>query len=113
MIGYGAVFLALIATVVAAVYYLKSHSSSLANRAPKLKSASKGGRWYQLSAALIGAAAVYLLGLILAGQYQYAYVYSYSSRDLSLAYKFSAFWAGQEGSFLLWAVFQALCQLLG
>ena len=112
MIGYGAVFLALIATVVAAVYYLKSHSSSLANRAPKLKSASKGGRWYQLSAALIGAAAVYLLGLILAGQYQYAYVYSYSSRDLSLAYKFSAFWAGQEGSFLLWAVFHALFGLV-
>ncbi len=112
MIGYGAVFLALIATLIAAIYYLKSHSSSLARRSTKTNGAQKGIRWYQLSAALIGGAAVYLLALILTGQYQYAYVYSYSSRDLSLAYKLSAFWAGQEGSFLLWAVFHALFGLV-
>ncbi|MBI2958274.1 MAG: heme lyase CcmF/NrfE family subunit [Chloroflexi bacterium] len=35
--------------------------------------------------------------------FQVKYVYQYSSRDLSLIYLISAFWAGQEGSLLLWA----------
>ena len=45
-------------------------------------------------------------------RYQFAYVYSYSSRDLSLAYKLAAFWAGQEGSFLLWLVFHSTFGLI-
>ena len=95
MPGYAAIFLALITTLVAAVYSLKNHSA----RRPLQ---TVGVRWYQLSAACVAAASLYLLYLILSGQYQYAYVFSYSSRDLPLAYKLSAFWAGQEGSFLLW-----------
>ncbi|MFW5987664.1 MAG: cytochrome c biogenesis protein CcsA [Methanohalophilus sp.] len=33
----------------------------------------------------------------------FEYVYMHSSIDLSTYYRLSAFWAGQEGSFLLWA----------
>lgn len=35
------------------------------------------------------------------------YVAAYSSSDLPMIYTISAFWAGQEGSFLLWAVIAA------
>lgn len=36
--------------------------------------------------------------------FHYAYVYEHTSIDLAPAYLVSALWAGQEGSFLLWAV---------
>lgn len=51
---------------------------------------------------------IYLLYLILTHQFQVSYVYRYTSRDLPLGYLISAFWAGQEGSFLLWALLTAI-----
>lgn len=51
----------------------------------------------------VGASAL-LLYYFLTHQFQFSYVYRYSSRDLPLLYLISAFWAGQEGTFLLWAV---------
>ena len=35
-------------------------------------------------------------------RYEYQYVWSHVSEDLPFKYIFSAFWEGQEGSFLLW-----------
>ncbi len=57
--------------------------------------------WAVMSAAVVGASGI-LWWFILNHQYQYAYVYQNSSNDLPLHYLFSTFWAGQEGSFLLW-----------
>lgn len=34
--------------------------------------------------------------------FEYAYVFEHVSNDLDMRYVFSAFWEGQEGSFLLW-----------
>lgn len=45
---------------------------------------------------------------ILTHQFQYTYVWSYSSRDLPTPLLISTFYAGQEGSFMLWALFTAL-----
>ncbi len=53
-------------------------------------------------------ASVFLLTLILARRYDVAYVYQYTSNDLDLRYRISAFWAGQEGSFLLWLLLAAI-----
>lgn len=50
-------------------------------------------------------ASAHLWQLILTHQFQVDYVYRYSSRDLPLRYLISAFWGGQEGTFLLWALF--------
>ncbi len=78
-------------------------------RAPEASSPSaawkRTGRlaWGGMSAALVATSGV-LWYLILNHQYQYAYVYQQSSNDLPLHYLFSTFWAGQEGSFLLWAL---------
>ncbi len=63
------------------------------------------------SAAAILAASVVLLWAFLQGRYDIAYVAEYSSRDLPLIYRVSAFWAGQEGSFLLWALMGAVMGL--
>lgn len=43
-----------------------------------------------------------LLLLLLSVNASYEYVYNHSSTDLSWFYRISAFWAGQEGSLLLW-----------
>ncbi|WP_371361796.1 hypothetical protein SRRS_31290 [Sporomusa rhizae] len=105
MIGYAAIALALVVSVAAAGLYLilinnKKYSSE------KLVSIARV--LYSVSTLLIGIAAVYLFYLILGNKFEYAYVFGYSSRELSIAYKLSVFWAGQEGSFLLWLVFHAI-----
>ncbi|MBP1646960.1 MAG: ccmF [Bacteroidetes bacterium] len=53
-------------------------------------------------------AAAYLLYLILTHQFQYTYIWSYSSRELPLPLLISTFYAGQEGSFMLWTLFTAI-----
>jgi cytochrome c-type biogenesis protein CcmF len=49
-----------------------------------------------------GASAV-LMKLLLDGAFNVAYVWGHTSTVLPLVYRLSAFWAGQEGSLLLWA----------
>ncbi|MBI5866820.1 MAG: cytochrome c biogenesis protein CcsA [candidate division Zixibacteria bacterium] len=64
-------------------------------------------RWlkpaYVATTACLTLAFVYLLYAFLAHRFEFSYVASYSSRDLPLGYLVSSLWAGQEGTFLLWA----------
>jgi cytochrome c-type biogenesis protein CcmF len=53
--------------------------------------------------ALFGAAVV-LWRILFQHQFEYQYVASYSSRAMPGHYVFAAFWGGQEGTFLLWAL---------
>jgi len=53
----------------------------------------------------------HLLYLILTHQFQYNYVKSYSDTTLELFYLISTFYAGQEGSFMLWMFYGALLGL--
>ncbi|GAB4232331.1 MAG: heme lyase CcmF/NrfE family subunit [Acidobacteriota bacterium] len=53
---------------------------------------------------LIVAASVALWYLLLTDNFLVEYVASYSSRDMPTAFKFTAFWGGQKGSLLLWAL---------
>ncbi len=53
-----------------------------------------------------------LLNAILTHQYQFKYVFNYSNDDLSLGLLMSTFYAGQEGSFMLWLLFMALVGLV-
>ncbi len=63
---------------------------------------------YYVMTALVSAASLLLLYFILSHQFQYKYVFEYSSRDLSLGLLLSTFFAGQEGSFLLWLLLTLL-----
>ncbi len=62
-------------------------------------------RAYDAMALLLGFASVALMTAILRHDFRYEYVTHYSSRDLPMLYLVSAFWGGQEGTYLLWAVF--------
>ncbi len=52
-----------------------------------------------------------LLFLIVTHDFRLHYVFSYSDRTLPTAYLISTFWAGQEGSFLLWIFWGSLIGL--
>ena len=54
-------------------------------------------------AVLTTVAAIWLFNLFITRNFQYEYVAIYSSLDLSMIYTISAFWAGADGSLLLWA----------
>ncbi len=67
-----------------------------------------GRATYHGSVVALISAAAYLLYLILTHQFQYTYVWSYSSADLPLSLLISTMYAGQEGSFMLWALFTSI-----
>lgn len=50
------------------------------------------------------AAATFLWWILFNHQYQFQYVHDYSSRAMPRHFVYSAFWGGQEGTFLLWAL---------
>ncbi len=65
---------------------------------------------YYAAAALFAAAAVaggVLLAAFVGQDYGFAYVTEHSDASLSMFYRVSGFWAGQEGSFLLWLLLLA------
>jgi cytochrome c-type biogenesis protein CcmF len=68
-------------------------------------------RAYALFAGCSVATAAILMSLILNHRFDVAYVASYSARDLPIHFLISCFWAGQEGSFLLWIFWGSLIGL--
>ena len=60
-----------------------------------------------VSAGFITAASLLLWILIFENDFSVEYVASYSSTTLPTIYKISAFWAGQQGSFLFWLLIHA------
>ena len=65
-----------------------------------------------ISLGLVALSSIYLWYLILTDNFTFAYVASYSSTTLPTMYKVSAFWAGQQGSFLLWLLFHAIAGVM-
>ncbi|QQE76939.1 cytochrome c-type biogenesis CcmF C-terminal domain-containing protein [Alicyclobacillus sp. SO9] len=53
-------------------------------------------------------AATSLLSLLLSENFHYVYVAEYTSRSLPLVYKIAAFWGGNQGSLLFWALILTL-----
>ncbi len=72
------------------------------------KSLAMARRGLFTSGFAILAASIFLLKDILFHNFENGYVWSYSSKSLPLHFLFSAFYAGQEGSFLFWALCSAL-----
>ncbi len=62
--------------------------------------------------ALVTVAAIALLYLLFARDFSVSYVYSHTSTHQSLPYTLAAFWAGQEGSLLLWLWLVSVLTLL-
>jgi len=102
MVGSVLVKLAFMTALFSAAAYLEFHRKG---HLPLLK---LGRVFYHTTVVGILLTAFTLLYLILTHQFQYTYVWSYSSRELSLPLLISTFYAGQEGSFMLWTLFTAI-----
>ena len=63
---------------------------------------------YHAMSMMVIVASTLLLYIILTHQNQYSYVFNYSNDDLPLGLLLSTFWAGQEGSFMLWILMTVL-----
>ncbi len=67
-----------------------------------------GRRFYHATVVMVMLVSAMLIYLILTHQFQYTYVWNYSSSELSTPLLISTFYAGQEGSFLLWTLYTVL-----
>lgn len=95
-------YLALILALAVAVYSLVVQIFAIRSNDKRLAESAKGG--ILAVAILVSVASLALINLLIKGDFSVLYVYQYTSRNLPLFYKFSAFWAGNAGSLLLWAL---------
>lgn len=105
-IGYGALLLAFLT----AGYALAGFVVGIRRQYPELIRSAENS--VKLSAVWTGVASLALLYLLLDKQYQVSYVYEHVSNVMRLEYILSAFWAGQEGSLLLWLLLLAAASLI-
>ncbi len=95
MFGNVFIILAFIAAVISVVKYYQVSKGN--------ESALTFARYcFHIMSALVISASLFFLYIIATHQYQYNYVFNYSNSDLSTGLLISTFYAGQEGSFMLW-----------
>lgn len=95
-IGYISLVVSFILSIYAIVGHLVGHKTG--NK--KLVGSAKGATLAIAILATVASAA--LIWALVTSDFSIKYVYDYTSTDLPLFYKFSAWWAGNAGSLLLW-----------
>ena len=104
---FGNVFIIL--ALVAALYSVFKYYQALTGNKKALVHARYG---FHIAAALVISASLFFLFIIVTHQYQYKYVFEYSNVELSTGLLFSTFYAGQEGSFLLWLLLAVIVGII-
>ena len=99
-VGHFLVILAFISAILAAIGYYKATQNRNTDQFESWRSI---GRLAFLTHGLSIFSIIGLMFFIMISQmYEYQYAWDHVSDDLPMKYIFSAFWEGQEGSFLLW-----------
>jgi cytochrome c-type biogenesis protein CcmF len=101
VLGHWVTVFGLVASAAASFHYFRAESANQ-------DSIRKARIWLMLSISAILVASALLLVLLLTHDFTNGYVYRYSSRSLPLYFLVSAFYAGQEGSFLFWSLCSAI-----
>ena len=104
-IGHLFVIISFVASIIAALSYGKaSVNNEIGNT-----SWIKFGRYsFWLHGISVLGTAVTLFLIIYNNYFEYHYAWSHASKDLAVHYMIACFWEGQEGSFLIWSVWNAL-----
>lgn len=104
ILGRAAILLAFFSSLTAIYFYYRAAAGKEID--------TRLERWGNIFFGLLGLSVLtaggLLMYLVLSHSFQYYYVYEYTSRDLPLKYLISAFYSGQEGSFLLWIFLTSL-----
>ncbi|NVO20462.1 MAG: cytochrome c biogenesis protein CcsA [Bacteroidetes bacterium] len=108
ILGNTFVWISLIALLLAMAFYLQTlRKNSALAMAGKL-----ADTFFILHFVTLIGAIGSLYYLIFHHYFEYAYVWQYSATDLPTRFLVSCFWAGQEGSFLTWALMQGILGLI-
>lgn len=106
MIGKALIFAAFGGMLTAAFSYTYSFFSG----DERVKKIARVG--YHIAAVSTILTAGYFMNLLLTHQFQYTYVWSFSSLELPSPLLVSTFYAGQEGSFMLWTLYTVIIGLI-
>lgn len=104
--GYFFIVVSLVSSLIAAVAYLKSANSSIESEASSWK--RLGRIAFIVDAISVIAVFGFIYYIISQHYFEYYYAYNHSDRSLDPGYLLSCIWEGQEGSFLLWAVWHGV-----
>ena len=104
LLGNAAIIVGFIASVVGMISYFRSIQN------PRIIGFARGG--FHVTTISVFIASAILLILIVKHQFQFHYVWAYSSMELPLGLLMSTFYAGQEGSFLLWTLMVAIVGII-
>ncbi len=104
-LGNSFIYLSIIAGVASLLFYILYHRSADESNI-KFKNLGRASYYIQTMSVLLTGAILFYL--IINHNFEYAYVYKHSSIFMPAKFIISSFWAGQEGSFLLWAIFISL-----
>lgn len=105
-LGHFLIILAFVASIVATISYFIATISKVHTDRQSWRRLGRGGFLVQFGAT---AGILVLLCWILFHHYfEYQYVWEYTSKDLPKEFLFSSIWNGQEGSFLLWSIWDCI-----
>ncbi|KKM11283.1 cytochrome C biogenesis protein [Clostridiales bacterium PH28_bin88] len=93
-------YLAIILSLAISIYSLAGFVVGLKTGNERIMRSAKGG--VLAIAFLVTVASLILIYFLVTSDFSIKYVYEYTSKGLPTFYKFSAFWAGNAGSMLLW-----------
>ncbi|MEI7483670.1 MAG: cytochrome c biogenesis protein CcsA [Ignavibacteriota bacterium] len=101
MVGKLLIYVAFVASLISIIGFFLAHMG-------KENFLKIGRLFFHITVIGVLTAALYLMYNVLTHQFQFSYVWEQSSTDLQLPLLVSTFWAGQEGSFMLWGLFTAI-----
>ncbi len=101
------IWISILSLVASALLYI----FSIKNAEKKALYSKLAGNFYWLHFITLLGAIGSLYYLIGNHYFEYSYVWQYSSRDMATKFLISCFWAGQEGSYMVWAFFQGIIGL--
>mgnify|MGYP000049652803 FL=1 len=119
-LGHFLVLLGFITSLLAALsyYFAARNKEQIQGDLPLEKDALRSG-WLRMGRGAFVVHSLSVFGIVgtifymmLNQYYEYHYVMEHVSDDLDFRYIFSAFWEGQEGSFLLWMFWHAILGLI-
>tara|TARA_B100000965_G_scaffold387008_1_gene389855 strand:+ start:3475 stop:6024 length:2550 start_codon:yes stop_codon:yes gene_type:complete len=104
-IGHLLVIVSFVASIIAAFAYGKASLNNEIGNTDWIKF-GRASFWTHGLAVLGTAVTLFLI--IYNNYFEYHYAWSHASKDLPVHYMIACFWEGQEGSFLIWSVWNAL-----
>ncbi|GAA4307961.1 cytochrome c biogenesis protein CcsA [Compostibacter hankyongensis] len=105
-LGHFFVLLAFTASMVATVAYFAATRAKEETQIRSWKRLARTSFFIQLGAVFAVFATIYYL--FVSHRYEYFYVFEHTNQQLPAKYLLSAFWEGQEGSFLLWSIWHCI-----